>query len=272
MSSSIQKFRTDRGDEFFCRLWSGAHQEKALVYLHGIESHAEWFADCAEKIESMGVSVYAPDRRGSGLNGQSRGDCTRFLGLVDDVVELARIIESSHRELHIAGLSWGCKLAVAIDMHYPGLFSSMTLISPGIFSRVMPGLGQRLHIAFDAMFRPTMLHTIPIEDEMFTSDSERLKYIATDPLRLRRVTARFYFQNVLLERFLKNRKYQWSAPTQMLLAENDAIVDNRRTTETFESLEIEKKMLRTYAGCRHSLQFEEPEDVAQDIVSWISDS
>lgn len=271
MVAQIQKYDASDGDELSYRLWSSRPHEKALVYLHGIESHSEWFAECAEKIEKTGVSVYALDRRGSGLNERARGDCDGFSRLIDDVVRLARFIESSHRELHLVGLSWGCKLAAAVDMLHPGVFSSMTLIAPGIFPRVMPGIGRRLAVAFDALFRPTALHPIPIEDEMFTADPEPLRYMASDPLRLRKVTARFYFQNFMLDRFLKNRGYQWAAPTQMLLAEHDAIVDNRRLRRMFESLSVEPKNMHEYAGCRHSLQFEKPDEVAEDIVSWMRD-
>jgi acylglycerol lipase len=273
MTTGIRKYNAGEGDELSYQSWSSGPHEKALVYLHGIESHSGWFADCAGRIEKMGVSVYAPDRRGSGLNGptngQSRGDCSGFPRLVDDVMALVRLIEGSHREVHIVGLSWGCKLAAAVDVLNPGQFSSMTMIAPGFFPRVMPGIGARLAIAFDALLRPTALHPIPIKDEMFTTDARRLRYIAADPLRLRKVTARFYLHNFLLDRFLKSKRRQWSAPTQILLAEHDAIIDNRRTSEMFESLEMENKRIHTYAGCRHSLQFENPDAVARDIVGWI---
>jgi alpha-beta hydrolase superfamily lysophospholipase len=251
------------------RRWSGAPAGGALIYLHGIESHSDWFAGCAERISTAGTTVYAFDRRGSGLNEHDRGDCPGYLQLVEDVVRFADSIKASHTNLNLAALSWGGKLAVATDMLHPGVFQTITLITPGIFSRVAPGIIERTAIAFDALIRPGAQHPIPIEDEMFTSVPRYLDYIANDPLRLREVTARFYLESVKLDRFLRKRGYQWTAPTQLLLAEHDDIIDNRRLGAMFESLRIESKKVKMYSGCKHLLLFESPAEVADDISGWI---
>jgi len=243
----------------------------ALVYLHGIESHSEWFSECAEKICAAGISVYALDRRGSGMNNDQRGHCSDYHLLIKDVADFAEGILRQHPRLHLAGLSWGGKLAVAVDIFFPGVFSSLSLISPGIFPRVAPGASERLKIALDVLLRPGALHPIPITDEMFTSLPARLEYIRKDPLRLHHVTAAFYLQSVRIDRILKKHHYQWSAPTQLLLAENDAIVDNRRLQEMFRSLQAQPKEALLYEGCNHSLQFEKPEQVADDVARWIKE-
>lgn len=251
------------------REWLDEPGGDALVYLHGIESHSEWFSDCAGAIAAAGATVYALDRRGSGLNESDRGDSPGYPTLVDDVARFAESIRSGHSAIHLAALSWGGKLAVATDLLHPGLFRTMTLIAPGIFPRVSPGILEKAAIAFDALVRPSAPHPIPIRDEMFTSVPEYLEYIAADPLRLRRVTARFYLENVKLDRFLRGKRYQWTVPTQLLLAERDDIIDNPRLREMFESLRMDAKKVRMYAGCKHSLQFEKPGEVAKDIVGWM---
>ncbi len=269
MPSHVREYQAGDGVALRYRQWSNGPHPDALVYLHGIESHSEWFSECAEAIAGMNVAVYAPDRRGSGMNAERRGHCGDFRQLVDDVVCCVGAVREPHGSVHAAALSWGAKLAVAVDMLHPGIFSTIALISPGIFPRVMPSIGERLAIAFDALFRPRALHPIPITDEMFTSIPRYLQYIANDPLRLRKVTARFYLESVRLDRLLKKRGYQWTAPTQALLAEHDAIVDNARTQKMFESLKTDPKKVTIYAGCNHSLQFEKPGEVAKDIVNWM---
>jgi alpha-beta hydrolase superfamily lysophospholipase len=269
MAAEIGEYTTEDGLRLCYRHWRGTSEGNALIYLHGIESHSEWFAGCAEGIAEMGIAVYALDRRGSGMNPELRGHCRSYGQLVADIIRFEQSIKSAHREIHMAALSWGGKLAVAVDMLHPGVFSTMALIAPGFFPRVLPVIGERVSIAIDALFRPRRLHPIPIKDEMFTSIPEHLEYIRCDPLRLHEVTARFYFESVMLDRFLKRNRYQWTAPTQLLLAEHDEIVDSRRVQEMFQSVNAEPKKMSVYADCNHSLQFEQPSRVAKDIVAWM---
>jgi alpha-beta hydrolase superfamily lysophospholipase len=84
------------------------------------------------------------------------------------------------------------------------------------------------------------------------------------------VTASFYLQSVKIDRTLRKHNYQWTAPTQLLLAERDAIVDNRKLQDMFDSLRAPKRVL-LYKGCNHSLQFEKPDQVASDIAQWIQE-
>jgi acylglycerol lipase len=269
MTLQTGEYLSSDGRRLRYRQWEEGANPDALVYLHGIESHSGWFSECAHLIERMNVSVYALDRRGSGLNEETRGDCRDFRQLAEDVIKFVDSIRDAHDRIHLAALSWGGKLAVATDMLHPGIFSTVSLVSPGFFPRVTPRSCERISIAVDWIIRPHALHAIPIKDEMFTSIPTHLEYIANDPLRLHRVTASFYRESVRLDRFLKNRGYQWTAPTQALLAESDAIVDTRKTRRMLESLNAEPKRIRIYTGCNHSLQFEKPGEVAQDIVEWM---
>ena len=193
MGVQIREYVSDDDVTLRYRYWAGEPASDGLVYLHGIESHSEWFAECADKIAEKGITVYALDRRGSGLNPEARGHCDSFMRLIGDVVRCVDSIGDSHRRVHAVALSWGAKLAVATDMLHPGTFTTMTLIAPGIFSRVMPRVSERAAIAVDAFLRPHALHPIPIRDEMFTTIRKYRDYIAGDPLRLRTVTARFFF-------------------------------------------------------------------------------
>jgi acylglycerol lipase len=267
---NIGQYTTNKGAVLKYRIWEAKDRADALVYLHGIESHSEWFSECAEKISRHGVSVYALDRRGSGLNDAERGHCRDFLQFPNDVVDFATgAATKQHQRIHLTGLSWGGKLAVAIVILFPDLFSSMTLIAPGIFPKVAPAGSEKLRIAFDMFLRPQALHPIPIQNEMFTSIPKYLTYIANDPLRLHKVTAAFYRNSLRIDRFLKKHKYQWKTPTQLLIAEHDAIINNQKLQSMFESLKIQKKRVLLYKGCNHLLQFEKPADVARDIADWI---
>ncbi|HEV3365210.1 MAG TPA: alpha/beta hydrolase, partial [Acidimicrobiia bacterium] len=46
--------------------WRHPSPVAALVVLHGLQSHAQWFAEAAEGLVNRGLSVYALERSGSG--------------------------------------------------------------------------------------------------------------------------------------------------------------------------------------------------------------
>src|SRR4029453_14711401 len=66
----------------------GDRPSAVVVFLHGIASHAAWFAETAIVLSAHGVAVYGPDRRGSGLSGGGRGHLARFELALSDVDEI----------------------------------------------------------------------------------------------------------------------------------------------------------------------------------------
>jgi len=63
----------------YLRWCSGRSPPWAVVaFLHGIASHGGWFAETAIDLDTQGVAVNAPDRRGSGRSGGPRGHLNRY--------------------------------------------------------------------------------------------------------------------------------------------------------------------------------------------------
>src|SRR3712207_267872 len=54
--------------------WRRPSPAASLILLHGLQSHAQWFAEAAELLLDRGLAVYALDRRGSGSAAGERGD------------------------------------------------------------------------------------------------------------------------------------------------------------------------------------------------------
>jgi len=73
--------------------WSGERPSPwaVVVYLHGIASHAGWFSETAAHLSDQGVTVYAPDRRGSGRSGGPRGHLDRYRRALDDAGQAVRL-------------------------------------------------------------------------------------------------------------------------------------------------------------------------------------
>jgi alpha-beta hydrolase superfamily lysophospholipase len=108
-----------------------------VVCIHGIQSHGGWYEHSCRRLAEAGFEVFFLDRRGSGLNAQSRGDAPSFRRLLWDVAEFleARKKESVLKTFVVA-ISWGGKVAAGVEKLRPGLVDGMALLCPGFYPRV----------------------------------------------------------------------------------------------------------------------------------------
>lgn len=244
-------------------------ERRSLLYLHGIESHGEWFLAAAKALAELGCTTYLLDRRGSGLNRELQpGDASSAAVLLEDVRRFRA--QLGLEELVLVGLSWGGKLAVAAALDDPAGVQALVLVTPGLVPRVGYTLRERLAIALGLVSGGRARFHVPIEPEMFTRHPRYLEYIENDPLRLQSVTARFLFASTRLDRRIRARIHSLSLPTLLFLAGHDRIIDNERTRALLEQLPGRLHTC-TYEGATHSIQFEETERLARDIAAFLED-
>jgi alpha-beta hydrolase superfamily lysophospholipase len=101
------------------RLWRAPSQPRGVILcLHGVQTHSAWFAPLARELNREGWTVFAPDRRGSGLNSEPhfrRGHTTGTRELLGDL--RAHLVEARSlaqgRPVILLGTSWGSNLATA---------------------------------------------------------------------------------------------------------------------------------------------------------------
>ena len=85
--------RASNGDMLPVRTWLPAGRpRRVVVALHGMVTHAGWFATLGELLAARNVALVAPDRRGNGLARALRGvgDPDLLIADVDAVVCHAR--------------------------------------------------------------------------------------------------------------------------------------------------------------------------------------
>ena len=81
-----------------------------IVFLHGIQSHAGWYEYSCTRFSQAGYQVSFLDRRGAGMNEESRGDAPSFRRLLDDIAEFLTALPTMARAQHrrpAAGVSGG---------------------------------------------------------------------------------------------------------------------------------------------------------------------
>ena len=95
-------------------------------------------------------------------------------------------------------------------------------------------------------------------------------FIAGDPLGLHKATARFLFQSVRFDWYLKRTRQHIRVPILLQLAGRDQIVDNGRTRQFVGRFGSRHVRVVEYAKAQHTLEFEpSPQRFLDDLCSWI---
>lgn len=272
-TAPIEMYPVPIGDQLALRHFRPTSKPIAsVVLLHGIISHSGWYATSAEFLAEQGFDVYALDRRGSGLNSESRGDVDRWQTWVDDVVA---ICDRQHRQgpVVLLGISWGGKLAPVITRRRPDLLAGVGMICPGQFAHQQPGAIKRSVLtATGKLGVHERLVDIPLQDPaLFTSAPNWQAYIRDDPLTLRQITLRFAREDHKMTCISRQSGPFVHTPTLLVLAGRDRMVKNERTRKYLSTFASADKTVLEYQKAAHTLEFEpEPEPFFEDVAQWIA--
>jgi alpha-beta hydrolase superfamily lysophospholipase len=244
-----------------------------VVFLHGIASHGGWFAETAVDLDTQGVAVYAPDRRGSGRSGGPRGHLNRYERALDDVDEVVRRVSAEHpgTPLFLAASSWAAKLGVVYAARRPAPLSGLLLLGPGLLPRVSLSRTRQLVVVVGHLVAPTARLSIPLTPELYTTNPRYLEAIRADRLRLLKATTRFFWETGRLDRGRQDAAAGLEIPLLLLQGEDDAMMDVAGTRHWFSGLRVEDKTYRAYPGAGHTLDFEPDRSrYLADMVGWLS--
>lgn len=255
--------------------WEGSQQARdCLLYLHGIESHAGWFIESAEAVNGLGWPVVLAERRGSGRNRRDRGHAHNYQQLLADVfceAQYCRERWPGHR-VHLAGVSWGGKLALAAAIRYPETFASLTMIAPGLFPRVDLSVKDKLTVLVKHVVKPRAQLSVPLEDaKLFTDNPDRIVFIEQDQLRLHKVSVSFLCASYRLDRLIKHKGGRLSLPMHLILSGADRIIDTERTRGWFDRCSGPEKHLSVFEDSAHTLEFHRGNvEFLKALTGWLN--
>jgi alpha-beta hydrolase superfamily lysophospholipase len=245
-----------------------------VVCLHGIQSHAGWYEHSCRRLAGGGYEVFFLDRRGSGTNSVARGDAPSFRRLLDDVAEFLQTLRGTSAPalpLFLLAVSWGSKLATALQKRRPGLVDGIALLCPGFCPKVRVPLRERLAILWARLTNPGRLFPVPLDEpELFTATPRWLDFLRHDPLSLHEATARFLIESVRLDWYLKVVPRHVHVPVILMLAGRDRIIDNARTRAFLDRFAATDKEIIEYPEAHHTLEFEsDPDRPLDDLLAWL---
>lgn len=245
----------------------------AVLYLHGIQSHCDWYDASAQRLARAGYALLQVDRRGCGRNPQDRGHADSAGQLIDDTLaardELFR--RSGYDEYHMVGVSWGGKLAAASHVTDARGVLSLSLVTPGLFPRVTASDAQKAEIGLAMLYEPRRLFDIPLNDpKLFTASPRWQEFFRNDAATLRRCTAGFYLASRRMDKIAADLPNAPPTFLHLFLAGDEHIIDNEKTGGFIRSLGWANSRISVYPRARHSLEFEtEAEEYFDALVSWI---
>lgn len=248
-----------------------ATRRGTLVYLHGIQSHGAWYTDTAAELARRGYSVYLPDRRGSGISKGPKGYFGPYRQLVDDVasfVDLAKR-EEDGAPTFVVGGCWGARPAVAYALEAQDELAGLSLICPALKAQVDVPPRDKLRVGIGRLFDEHRKIPVPLKPELFTRNPKYLEFIRNDPLSLHEVTARFFFETAIWDRWLL-RQTRLRLPLLLQQAGDDRIIARGIVREWYGRQESTDKEYVLYPEFGHILDFEdERQTYWDDLAAWL---
>ncbi|TWT98710.1 alpha/beta fold hydrolase [Neorhodopirellula pilleata] len=263
-------FSSSRSGRLAVRRWAHANPKAEIIFLHGIISHSGWYEASGSHLNENGFQVHSLDRRGSGLNFAHRGDVDQWTTWLSDVVEYVESLPTELPKL-LFGISWGGILATSLVRVHPKLFHAYGLICPGLYSSKSTTTVQQFGLKVAELARLDRERVeVPLRDPaLFTNSPSRRRYIAEDPLTLRKITIRFAIENLKLWNHAVDQPDQIKIPMLLMLADADPITDNESTRAFVSKMGSEDKSVMVYHDASHTLEFEpDPSGYLNDLTRW----
>jgi len=275
-------FITSTNFNLFYREWHPkkiTESSKVIICIHGMHSHGEKFVLLADKFEDLNWITISVDLRGHGLSWdkiEEIGDIDNFSLWVSDLEEFFKYISDKYEKLpiHIISESMGSVISVLIANKHPSQLKSLILLSPALkpwpptqISMIRKAFTFGLIGGAEKQIIPNMG-----KGRFSTKSEEYIQYQLNDPLRLEKVTPRYYFQIIKMIHQLKPLKFNNFYPTLIFYGGSDHIIDFNGLKEYIYRLNIHDKSLHYIPKASHELLTDEQAikyDLYEKIISWI---
>lgn len=213
------------------RIWTPPRARRVVVALHGMVTHAGWFAPLGALLVERGVALVAPDRRGNG-HARGLGGAGDLAQLLDDVARVVRYARGLAEDITLLSWCGSANFAVPAALGLP--IARLVLASPGLVPR--DDMAARFRAAEPvAGYLP--IHFDPAAD--FTDDPAVRAMIRADPLYLRRIPVEVRAAWRALNPRARAALASLAIPVRGVLARTDRMIDIPRTVALLDGVPID---------------------------------
>jgi muconate cycloisomerase len=272
-SERAQPLTLDDRDPAVCGYaWVHPSPVATLVVLHGLQSHAQWFAEAADGLLERGLSVYALERCGSASSPGRSGDIDRYRSWFEEAGRLVDFARAQQPEVpvHLLGHCFGANVALGAALERPDDVASLIMLTPGLHITPDYSPVEKVRIAAAGLLSPQRRFRVPQEDRLFTRDPDVLAWIEADSLGSKTLSARCLLQTGRMVSSLRRRLGDLAVPLLVIEATQDRIADNdantalldRRLGGGWERISFDAEHFLLAEPCR--------DEVFDEIVAWVA--
>jgi lysophospholipase len=237
----------------------------AVIVTPGLGEHVGRYAHVGDAWAARGFLTCVYDARGNGHSQGVRAHIDRFDDYGDDAVDLLDELDTltAWRDLGapiVFGHSLGALISLHLVLRAPQRFRALALSSPFLAQALATPAWKKTLGRWVSGFWPTYSDRTDIVGAMVTGDPERARLLDEDPLRVGRVTARWFTEVEAAQVRLFERASSFDLPVFCLAAGADVIADVDATHRFFDRLPSRDKELRIVVGQRHELHQETGRD------------
>lgn len=272
-----------------------------LICLHGIQTHAGWFAPLAGELTTSGIHVIAVDRRGSGMNTAKpfiKGHAAGSDELVEDLQKQVTEARRLGAPVYLLGTSWGSNLAgvyaarganpqpAGVILLVPATRSRFETRGKAFVTAVVSLLAPRVKVGLpfgvthyqagapqpaptDHVRKPLKK---PNDNEVSEQNPELANLLVEDgktDVLVTKPSFRLLRTGLKLAKEWREPPRQRGFPLLLLVAERDQIMDNGPAWVAAQS-NTSRSTREIIPGAGHGVQITHPKEIATRILGWIA--
>ena len=242
--------------------------------LHGYADHAARYTHIMEAWAGMKIASIALDLRGHGRATGPRGHCSRFEDYLDDVAELAHLLDEQvpRRPTFLYGHSFGGLVAVHSVMRAPGRWDGLLLGSPYLGLALKVPAPNRWAAGIASRVAPSFSLPTGLTGAHVTHDPVKARGYDADPLVFKRATARWFTETLIAQQRALALAPVLSLPLRLVVGSADPVARVSASRAFFEAAGPADKTWDERPGLYHEV-LNEPEwaPIASDMAGWMLD-